>query len=118
MLLKYVGNKKKLTLGRPFGKETKRCKDKVEFSPGDIKEFSEEEGKLLLELDAEIVPGNEITVKQLEAGAKKQKNGSYICQRSFNLVEDQSEEEHEEEIQEEAEEENVPVLKKRGRPKK
>lgn len=85
MKIQYIGTKKKLTIGRPFGKETSRCKDKVVFETGKVYEFSDAEGQALLDCDAEYLKEKEITISQIQ-GLERLENGTYRKQRFFIKV--------------------------------
>lgn len=48
MKVQYIGTKKKLTLGRPFGHENKRTKNKMDFTAGGIYDLNSDEAETLV----------------------------------------------------------------------
>ncbi len=52
MIIQYTGKKERLTINSPIGVGNKKCKEKLHFTPNATHVFSEQEGKLLLELDS------------------------------------------------------------------
>jgi hypothetical protein len=109
MIIKYVGQKPKMTVNLPIGSGRMKSTSKVHFSPGATYDFSTDEGQKLLNLDYEIISFNDMRDDILAKTEQVTQlpDGKYRYQFNFVEVKNGKEEEKEE---------TSVLVKKKGRP--